>query len=210
MQMQVQGDQICYSARPSIVNAAENRTMAIFIALLRAVNVGGTGTLAMTDLKSLCEGLGLTDVRTYIQSGNVVFGCAWTEARAKAALGTALSTRMGKPTDVLVRSATEMTGVLDRNPFPSVQGSKVSVWFFDKTPNKALFATIAIPDREEIRLAGREVYVHYPDGMGRSKLKLSSLGVATARNINTVAKLVEMTKFGLVMPTPPASGHRRH
>ena len=52
--------------------------MAIFIALLRAVNVGGTGTLAMIDLKSLCEGLGLTDVRTYIQSGNVVFGCAWT------------------------------------------------------------------------------------------------------------------------------------
>ena len=184
--------------------------MAIFIALLRAVNVGGTGTLAMTDLTSLCEGLGLTDVRTYIQSGNVVFGCAWTEARAKAALGTALSTRMGKPADVLVRSATEMAAVLDRNPFPSVQGRKVSVWFFDKAPKKAVFAAIAIPGREEIRLAGREVYVHYPDGMGRSKLKLSSLGVATARNINTVAKLVEMTKFGLVMPTPPASGHRRH
>ena len=146
--------------------------MAIFIALLRAVNVGGTGTLPMTDLKSLCEGLGLTDVRTYIQSGNVVFDSAWAEAHTKAMLETALLAKMGKPIDVMVRSATEMAAILKRNPFPSVQGSKVSVWFFDKTPNKALFATIAIPDREEIRLAGREVYVHYPDGMGRSKLKL--------------------------------------
>jgi uncharacterized protein (DUF1697 family) len=168
--------------------------MAIFIALLRAVNVGGTGTLAMTDLKSLCEGLGLTDVRTHIQSGNVVFGCAWTEARVKAALETALLTRMEKHTDVLVRSATEMAAVLKRNPFPSALGNKVSVLFFDQAPKKAVFAAITTPGREEMRLAGREVYVHYPDGMGRSKLKISSLGVATARNINTVAKLVEMTK----------------
>jgi uncharacterized protein (DUF1697 family) len=168
--------------------------MAIFIALLRAVNVGGTGTLAMTDLKSLCEGLGLTDVRTHIQSGNVVFGCAWTEARVKAALETALLTRMEKHADVLVRSATEMAAVLKRNPFPSALGNKVSVLFFDQAPKKAVFAAITTPGREEMRLAGREVYVHYPDGMGRSKLKVSSLGVATARNINTVAKLVEMTK----------------
>ena len=75
--------------------------MAIFIALLRAVNVGGTGTLPMSDLKSLCEGLGLTDVRTYIQSGNVVFGSAWSEGRVKTALEAALLTRMKKPVDVL-------------------------------------------------------------------------------------------------------------
>ena len=168
--------------------------MAIFIALLRAVNVGGTGTLAMTDLKSLCEGLGFTDVRTYIQSGNVVFGWAWTEARVKAALETTLLTRMEKHIDVLVRSAAEMAAVLNRNPFPSAQGNKVSVLFFDRAPKKAVFDAITIPNSEEIRLAGREVYVHYPNGMGQSKLKLSSLGISTARNINTVAKLVAMTK----------------
>ena len=168
--------------------------MAIFIALLRAVNVGGTGTLAMTDLKSLCEGLGFTDVRTYIQSGNVVFGCVWTEAHVKAALETNLLTRMEKHIDVLVRSATEMAAVLDRNPFPSAQGNKVSVLFFDHAPKKAVFDAITIPNSEELRLAGREVYVHYPKGMGQSKLKLSSLGISTARNINTVAKLVAMTK----------------
>jgi uncharacterized protein (DUF1697 family) len=168
--------------------------MAIFIALLRAVNVGGTGTLPMSDLKSLCEGLGLTDVRTYIQSGNVVFGSAWSEGRVKTALEAALLTRMKKPVDVLVRSATEIAAVLKRNAFPSAAGNRVYVFFFDEPPNKAVFAAIKIPGREEMRLAGREVYVHYPDGMGRSKLKLATLGVATARNINTVAKLVTMTR----------------
>ena len=190
--------------------------MAIFIALLRAINVGGTGTLAMTDLKSLCEGLGLTDVRTYIQSGNVVFGCAWAEGHIKAAFETALLTRLGKRIDVLVRSATEMSTVLNRNPFPSAQGNKVSVLFFNQALKKAAVAAITIPDNEEIRLAGREVYVHYPNGMGRSKLKLSSLGIATSRNIDTVAKLVEMTKHYRdsrpardAPSTPPANDCRR-
>jgi uncharacterized protein (DUF1697 family) len=172
----------------------EGRTVTTFVALLRAVNVGGTGTLAMADLKSICGTLGFTDVRTYIQSGNVVFGCAWTEARVKAALETGLAAKMQKPVDVLVRSAAEMAAVLKRNPFPSAAGNKVSVFFLDEPPKKAAFAAIEIPGREEMRLIGREVYVHYPDGMGRSKLKLASLGIATARNINTIARLVAMTR----------------
>jgi uncharacterized protein (DUF1697 family) len=168
--------------------------MVTFVALLRAVNVGGTGTLAMADLKTICESLGFADVRTYIQSGNVVFRSAWREARVKAALAAALLARMNKPVDVLVRSATEMGAVMERNPFPSAAGNKVYVFFLDKPPNKGAFAAIKIPGREEVQLAGREVYVHYPDGMGRSKLKLAGLGVATARNINTIAKLVAMTR----------------
>ena len=168
--------------------------MAILIALLRAVNVGGTGTLPMADLRTICESLGFTDVRTYIQSGNVVFGCAATEAHVKTVLQARLSTHMHKPVDVLLRSASEMTAVLRRNPFPLAPGNKVYVLFFDQAPEKARFAGIKIPGREEMRPAGRELYVHYPDGMGRSKLNLSGLGVATARNINTVTKLVAMTK----------------
>jgi uncharacterized protein (DUF1697 family) len=168
--------------------------MPLLVALLRAVNVGGTGTLAMADLKSTCEDLGFTDVRTYIQSGNVVFGCAWTEARVKAALEAGLAARMKKHVDVLVRSATKMAEVLKRNPFPSAEGNRVYVFFLDEAPKKAMFAASEIPGREEMRLIGREVYVHYPDGMGRSKLKLSSLGVATARNMSTIAKLVAMTR----------------
>jgi uncharacterized protein (DUF1697 family) len=149
----------------------------------------------MTDLRSICEDLGFTEVRTYIQSGNVVFGCTWAQARVKSALAAGLAAKMQKPVDVLVRSAAELAAVLKRNPFPSVPGNKVSVFFLDEPPNKAVFAAIEIPGREEMRLTGREVYVHYPDGMGRSKLKLSSLGVATARNINTIAKLVAMTRL---------------
>jgi len=168
--------------------------VAIFVALLRAVNVGGTGTLAMADLRSICDELGFTDVRTYIQSGNVVFGCSWSEARVKAALEAALAAKMQKRVDVLVRSAAEMPAVLKRNPFPSAEGNRVYVLFLDESPTKAVFAAIEIPGREEMRLVGREVYVHYPDGMGRSKLKLASLGIATARNINTIAKLVAMTR----------------
>jgi uncharacterized protein (DUF1697 family) len=171
----------------------EGRAGATFVALLRAVNVGGTGTLAMSDLKSICEDLGFSDVRTYIQSGNVVFGCAWTEARVRAALEAALAAKMKRPIDVLVRSAAEMAAVLKHNPFPSAEGNRVYVFFLDESPKKAVFAAIKIPGGEELRLVGREIYVHYPDGMGRSKLKLSSLGVATARNINTVARLVAMT-----------------
>jgi uncharacterized protein (DUF1697 family) len=172
----------------------EGPAVAIFVALLRAVNVGGTGTLAMADLKSICEDAGFSDVRTYIQSGNVVFGCASSEARVKAALEAGLAAKMKKPVDVLVRSAAEMAAVLKRNPFPKAEGNRVYVLFLDESPKKAVFTAIKIPGREEMRLVGREVYVHYPDGMGQSKLKLASLGVATARNINTVAKLVAMTQ----------------
>jgi uncharacterized protein (DUF1697 family) len=168
--------------------------MATFVALLRAVNVGGTGTLAMADLRSICERLGFTDARTYIQSGNIVFGSTWSEGRVKKDLEAALLTHMKRPVDVLVRSAAEIAAVLNRNPFPSAAGNKVYVFFLYEPPNKAAFAAIKIPDHEEMRLKGREVYVHYRDGMGRSKLKPASLGVATARNINTVAKLVAMTK----------------
>jgi len=171
---------------------SEKRLVTVFIALLRAVNVGGTGTLSMADLRSLCEGLGLTDVRTYIQSGNVVFSSSWSQAHAKAELETALLRKIEKHTDVIVRSSTEMASILRRNPFPLVESNKVSVFFFDRAPKQALFAAITIPGREKVRLAGRELYVHYPEGMGRSKLKLSNLGVATARNINTVATLAKM------------------
>ena len=122
-----------------------------------------------------------------------MIGCAWSEARVKAALEAGLAAKMQKPVDVLVRSAAEMAAVLKHNPFPKAAGNKVSVFFLDEPPKKAVFAAIEIPGREEMRLAGREVYVHYPDGMGRSKLKLASLGVATARNINTIAKLVAIT-----------------
>ena len=111
--------------------------MTAFIALLRAVNVGGTGKLAMADLKALCEAAGFENPRTYIQSGNVVFASRLGEAKVKATLEAALAKHMGKPVGVLVRSAKEMEAVLSANPFPKAPGNRVIVTFLDEPATKA-------------------------------------------------------------------------
>ena len=90
--------------------------MPSYVALLRAVNVGGTGKLAMTDLRRLCESAGLSCVKTYIQSGNVVFKSALGEAKVKAKLEKALTAKMGKPSFAMVRTAAELRAVVERNP----------------------------------------------------------------------------------------------
>lgn len=168
--------------------------MAVFIALLRAINVGGTGMLPMKELSALCTELGLEKVRTYIQSGNVVFESRLSEEKVRTALEEVLVERMRKRIDVIVRTASELRSVLEANPFPGAQPAKVAVVFRSGPAPKGLLDNLVIPGGEEVRLGKREIYIHYPDGMGRSKLKLSSaVGVVTVRNINTVAKLVAMT-----------------
>ena len=92
--------------------------MTAFVALLRAVNVGGTGKLPMSELKAMCEELGLTSVRTYIASGNVVFTSRKSETAIKSALEQRLETYAGKIVGVLVRSAQEMAEIAAKNPFP--------------------------------------------------------------------------------------------
>lgn len=168
--------------------------MAVFVALLRAINVGGTGKLAMRDLVALCEGAGFTRVSTYIQSGNVVFESRLAEAGVKARLEKALAVKMGKPVRALIRSGSELGSVLKRNPFPQAPPNKVAVLFLDEAPARNALAGLVIPGREEVKLAGREVFVHFPDGMGRSKLKLPFAALATARNLNTVARLAAMAQ----------------
>ena len=91
--------------------------MTAFVALLRAVNVGGTGKLPMTELKSICEAAGLESVKTYIASGNVVFKSKLTEAKVKAALESALADYAGRPVGVMIRTAHEMAGTLAANPY---------------------------------------------------------------------------------------------
>lgn len=166
--------------------------MTTFIALLRAVNVGGTAILPMQDLVALCVELGLTEVRTYIQSGNVVFDSTQSEGEIVAALEKALSIRMGGPIDVMVRTANALSSVLAANPFPAAKPAQVAVLFLTKPLVADALRGVDIPGREEIGPGLREIYIHYPDGMGRSKLKLPRDIVGTARNLNTVAKLIEM------------------
>jgi uncharacterized protein (DUF1697 family) len=166
--------------------------MTAFIALLRAVNVGGTGALPMSELRDLCEALGFKGARTYIQSGNVVLESRLSEAEVKAALEEALASRMGKPVGVMVRTAAEMAAVLAGNPYPNGKPSHTYVMFLDEPPAEGVLEGVVAPDGEELAVGTREIYVHYARGMGTSKLKVPGAKAGTARNMNTVAKLVEM------------------
>ncbi len=168
------------------------RAMPTHIALLRAINVGGTGKLPMADLRTLCETLGFHDVRTYIQSGNVVFTSALDAAKAKAKLEKALALRLGKPCRVLLRSRAELEAVDQHNPFPDAPPNRVIVMFLDEAPDKVAIVGVKTPGGEQLAPRGRELYIHYPDGQGVSKLKTPFADIGTGRNINTVRKLVEL------------------
>jgi uncharacterized protein (DUF1697 family) len=166
--------------------------MATYAALLRAVNVGGTGKLAMSDLRELCEGCGFSRVRTYIASGNVVFEAKGAEAEVKANLQSALEVHIGKPLGVVVRSAAQMHAVLAFNPYPTRPSNLVHVVFLDDAPPSDVLKGVSGRVEEEIAPGVREIYVYYPQGQGASKLKLPAARAGTARNINTVAKLAEL------------------
>jgi uncharacterized protein (DUF1697 family) len=166
--------------------------MTTFVALLRAVNVGGTGKLPMRDLVALCEAAGFTQVKTYIASGNAVFASKKSEAQVKAELERALLSYAGKPVGVLVRTAAEMADVAANNPFPEAAPNRAIAIFLDQPPPADTLATLSGQKDEEVRLGVREIYVHYGDGMGTSKLKIPAAKAGTARNMNTVAKLAEM------------------
>lgn len=168
--------------------------MAVYVALLRAVNVSGTGKLPMQELAALCTGLGFANVRTYIQSGNVVFASPSAEPEVVSALEQALAAKMHKRIDVMVRTAPELRATLAANPFPAADPARVGVVFLTAPAPRDLRERTVIPGPEEVRAAGREIFIHYPAGMGRSKLKLPSAIVGTTRNINTVARLAAMAE----------------
>jgi uncharacterized protein (DUF1697 family) len=166
--------------------------MGSFVALLRAVNVGGTGKLPMSELKAMCEQLGFSTVRTYIASGNVVFASSKSETAVKAALETRLEAYAGKPVGVVVRSAAEMAEVAANNPFPQAKPNYTVAIFLDHAPPADTLAGIRGRLDEEVRLGRREIYVQYPSGIGRSKLAIAAAKSGTARNMNTVTTLAEM------------------
>ena len=165
--------------------------MAAYVALLRAVNVGGTGKLPMTELHALCEAAGFTKVRTYIASGNVVFDTDRPAKTAKAALERALAEYVGRPVGVMIRTGPEMNAILAANPFASAAPHRVVAIFLDNPPPADALAGMTGRRDEEIALGVREIYVHYGAGVGQSKLKIPAATAGTARNMNTVAKLAK-------------------
>ena len=166
--------------------------MTRFVALLRAVNVGGTGKLPMAELKAMCLDAGFAQVETYIASGNAVFECEAAEAQVKAALEARLLAFAGKAVGVAVRTAAEMQAVLARNPFPQAAAKHTVAIFLDEQPPSDALDRVLGRNGEELSLGEREIFVHYGSGMGQSKLRIPAARSGTARNMNTIARLAEM------------------
>jgi uncharacterized protein (DUF1697 family) len=160
--------------------------------MLRGVNVGGN-TLKMDWLRDACEALGLRDVRTYVQSGNIVFSSHASASKLEQTLKATVDRQARLPVTVVVRSASDLADIIAGNPFLKQKGvdiTKLHVTFLDKAD--ALAGT-----RDEYRLAGREIYLHCPVNYGQTKLsntaieKALSVG-ATTRNWKTVTTLRAM------------------
>jgi uncharacterized protein (DUF1697 family) len=164
------------------------------VALLRAVNVGGTGKLPMADLRALCEAAGFTKVRTYIASGNVIFQSALSAREAQAVLEGRLAAYAGKPVGVLLRTSRQLAEVLADNPFKHGAPNRAVAIFLDAPPGPGALQGVTGQQGEEIALGRREIYVHYGAGMAQSKLRIPAALSGTARNMNTVAKLAEMAR----------------
>ena len=167
--------------------------METYVALLRAVNVGGTGKLAMADLREMCERVGFINVRTYIASGNVVFASALTATEVQTALEEALAAYAEKPVGVVVLTPEEMAAALAENPFADRAPNHTMAIFLNAAPPPTALDKVTGRQNEDLALGQRVIYVHYGEGMADSKLKIPAAAKGTARNMNTVAALVRLS-----------------
>jgi len=166
--------------------------MTRYVGLLRAVNVGGTGKLPMADLRAMCAEIGFADVQTYIASGNVVFDSDLTAGDAQAVLEARLADYAGNPVPVMIRDADEMAAILADDPFPDAPGNQSVVIFLDAPPDAPALADARHVQGERMQLGRREIYVHYVNGQGASRLRIPAADQGTARNMNTLRKLTKM------------------
>ena len=177
--------------------------MARWIALLRGINVGGRAKVPMAELKALCEDLGWKEVRTFIQSGNVVFDAGGDGERLEAALEDALEKRFGFRPAVMMRSADAWRAMLAANPFGNeAEEAPALVHVGVSKAPPAAGAAASLESRgkagERVREAGGVLWFHFPDGAGRSKLTPALIDKAagspvTARNWRTALALGDMT-----------------
>ena len=176
--------------------------MPVHVALLRAINVGGTGKLPMADLRAICTGLGFSDVATYIQSGNVVFDAGCSPAEAEAAIEALIRKQHGYDAPAIVRTRAQWAKYPGANPFADAARD---------TPNYLLMliakekikvdAAEAIQARaasgEQVRKVGETLWIHFPAGSGTSKITPALIdkavgSPATSRNYRTVCTLLDM------------------
>ena len=176
--------------------------MTIYLALLRAINLGAVNKVPMKELRSMFEDLGYEDVRTHLQSGNVVFeGKSSSSKKLVAEIEGAISKTFDLEVPVIVRTRRELERIAGGNPFPTggAKATSLHVMFLTEPASAKAIKTLD-PDRsppDEFEVKGGEIYLRFPKGSGRSKLTIDyfekKLGTkATARNWNTVMKVLEL------------------
>jgi len=171
--------------------------MSTYIALLRGINVGGQKRVGMKDLQALVAGLGHADVTTYIQSGNIVLRSDDAPENVAQGIEEAIAGELGLEVKVLVRSRDELAAVIEHNPcLPAANPAHLHVTFLGEMPAPAALEALTVPAgaSEEYRIVGREVYLHFPEGYGRTKLSNALWErklrlAATTRNWNTIVTL---------------------
>lgn len=166
--------------------------MSAYVALLRAVNVGGTGKLPNEELKAMGEACGFDNVRTFINSGNLLFTSELTEQEVQRRLEARLADHFGKPWRVHVRSARQMADAAAGNPFADDKPSRVMAHFIDEKPSQKMLDEARDVVGERLALGARLIYVSYGEGIGKTRLKLPAVKQGTARNMNSVAKIAEL------------------
>ena len=163
--------------------------MTTFVALLRAVNVSGTGKLPMSELKRIGEECGFGHVRTFIASGNLLFESELGEHDVTRKIEAKLEAFLGKRVPVFVRTAAELAETAAANPFTDDKLSRVMAHFIAEKPNQAMLNAARHVAGERMALGPRAIYVSYGEGIGKTRLKLPAVKHGTARNMNSVAKI---------------------
>ena len=173
--------------------------MTTYIALFRGINVGGKNLISMKALTEILETRGYVDVRTYIQSGNVLFKNYHSKVENfSQEVGKAIKSSYGFESDIMILDVKELKKAINANPFPTDHPKCLHLYFLAKTPKQPDFEGLnrIKSESEKFELIGKVFYLYAPDGVGRSKLAAGVerlVGVrATARNWNTITVLLEM------------------
>ena len=176
----------------------------IYVALLRGINVGGHHKIPMAELRSLCTEMGLRDVQTYIQSGNLVFSSEESEATIEDALEPSIERRFGHEISVIVRRADDWAAFVESNPFPEVgetDPKRLALGIAKATPNSRAIKDLRerAAHGEQLAQTGEALWVHFPDGVAKSKLSPDLMtrlvgSPVTMRNWRTVLKLQDMAQ----------------
>jgi uncharacterized protein (DUF1697 family) len=167
--------------------------MTAYVALLRAVNVGGTGKLPMKDLVTMCESIGFQEVKTYIASGNVVFRSELNANACQGLLEKTLADYAGKAVGVFIRTHEQLKNLLAQNPFADREGNRSICLFLDEPVTSTMIDAVRNKRDEELICGDGVIYIHYGAGMADSKLHIPAAKNGTARNINTVSKLCQLS-----------------